>query len=305
MNYIKHQNSIQAKFLADKKITSTHISLYNGLFQIWNSLKFPETFTIVRDEAMKVGKIGSANTYTKILKELHCGGYIEYYPSYNPLIASTVKLINYSYIDTERAISNSKSYSFIISNKSSVHDVVKAVKWFCNSTDNSIATFLKTLKTDKTDKTDKTKTPELPIEIPDLPKDFLLFWDSYHEISKTLKSDKNAAEKYWDKMSNYEKEKAVDKIQDYVNSISDKKFIKKARTYLADKNYNDEFKISNSKLNGNSEILKGSTHEQLSGLKACKNGKYYNEMKRVFQDTPIIQPTINFSNFKKLGRYGN
>ena len=40
----------------------------------------------------------------------------------------------------------------------------------------------------------------------------------------------------------YSEQKAIDNIQPYWNSLRDKKYCKKARTYLADKNFNDEFK---------------------------------------------------------------
>ena len=40
-------------------------------------------------------KIGSANTYTKCLKQLDHWGYIEYKPSYNPMRGSLVNLYNF------------------------------------------------------------------------------------------------------------------------------------------------------------------------------------------------------------------
>lgn len=73
-------------------------------------------------------------------------------------------------------------------------------------------------------------------------EDILLFWNSYHEITGLSKTDYQSALKYWKKMTKIEKEKAIEKIKPYFNSLKDKKYCKKARTYLADKNYNDEFK---------------------------------------------------------------
>jgi len=69
-----------------------------------------------------------------------------------------------------------------------------------------------------------------------------LFWDSYHDITKLKKTDFQAASKYWDKLNDNERQKAIDNIKPYFDSLSDKKYCKKARTYLADKNFNDEFK---------------------------------------------------------------
>lgn len=73
--------------------------------------------------------------------------------------------------------------------------------------------------------------------------EFSLFWDSYHVITGMLKTDKDDAEKYWNKMSRPDQQKAIDNIQYYYDSLNDKKYCKKARTYLSDKNFNDEFKI--------------------------------------------------------------
>ena len=55
-----------------------------------------------------------------------------------------------------------------------------------------------------------------------------------------------AAQKYWDKLSDIERQKAIDNIKPYYDSLKDKKYCKKARTYLADKNFNDEFKVNGS-----------------------------------------------------------
>ena len=79
----------------------------------------------------------------------------------------------------------------------------------------------------------------------DAKKSFLSFWDSYHFITGFLKSDKDAAEKYWKKLKKEEQQKAINNIKPYFDSLNDKKYCKKARTYLSDKNFNDEFKKSN------------------------------------------------------------
>lgn len=72
------------------------------------------------------------------------------------------------------------------------------------------------------------------------------FWDSYHAITGLRKTDLQAAQKYWDKLSDIERQKAIDNIKPYYDSLKDKKYCKKARTYLADKNFNDEFKVNGS-----------------------------------------------------------
>lgn len=67
------------------------------------------------------------------------------------------------------------------------------------------------------------------------------FWTAWHEITKQPKTDKVAAEKHWRRLKNKEKQLAIRQIENYYKSLSDKRFCKKARTYLADKNFYDEF----------------------------------------------------------------
>ena len=55
-------------------------------------------------------------------------------------------------------------------------------------------------------------------------------------------------QKYWNKLKSGEKIRAINNIQPYFDSLNDKKYCKKARTYLSDKNFNDEFKKPDIKL---------------------------------------------------------
>ncbi len=72
--------------------------------------------------------------------------------------------------------------------------------------------------------------------------DFNGFWGAYHDITGLPMSDKEAARRYWKALSGVQKNKAVESIYPYFNSLKDKKYCKKARTYLRDRNFNDEFK---------------------------------------------------------------
>jgi len=71
--------------------------------------------------------------------------------------------------------------------------------------------------------------------------DFDFFWLKYHAITGKEKTDKESALKYWNKLKQHEKEKAIGNIQNYANTQENKLYLKKARTYLSDKNFNDEF----------------------------------------------------------------
>jgi len=70
------------------------------------------------------------------------------------------------------------------------------------------------------------------------------FWDKYHEVTGLKKTDLQAALKYWKKLTKQEKQLAFDNIKPYFYSLpvySTGRPVKKARTYLGDKNFNDEF----------------------------------------------------------------
>ena len=67
------------------------------------------------------------------------------------------------------------------------------------------------------------------------------FWENYHRITGLPKTDKEAAKTKWKRLSNKERNKADENIQAYYDSLNDKKYCRKARTYLESKNFNDEF----------------------------------------------------------------
>ena len=95
VNYVNHHRQVNLKMSEDSNISPYHISVYNALFQIWNECHFDTDLSINRNDVMKLSKIGNANTYTRILKQLDEQGYIKYKPSFNPLIGSKVTIIRY------------------------------------------------------------------------------------------------------------------------------------------------------------------------------------------------------------------
>lgn len=95
VNYIEHLKNINIKFYDDKLITSSHVAVYNSLFQFWNKSFFDTDLSINRGSVMKQAKIGSVNTYLKCLKELEMQGYLKYNTSHNPLIGSIVNLFRF------------------------------------------------------------------------------------------------------------------------------------------------------------------------------------------------------------------
>lgn len=67
------------------------------------------------------------------------------------------------------------------------------------------------------------------------------FWNKYHEVTFLPKTDRSAAETKWRRLKPKEQVKAIEMIQSYYDSLNDKKYCRKARTYLENKNFNDEF----------------------------------------------------------------
>jgi hypothetical protein len=51
--------------------------------------------SVARSELMKLSKIGSNNTYSKCMKDLHKWGYIEYLPSHDPFKGSKVNMFTF------------------------------------------------------------------------------------------------------------------------------------------------------------------------------------------------------------------
>lgn len=106
VNYIKHLEAVFDKISLDDRLSTVHLGLYYSLFHQWNQAKFRNPISICRSELMRTSKIGSANTYTKCLRELHAFGYIEYKPSHNPNRGSLVNLYRF---DTTTDKSSDKS----------------------------------------------------------------------------------------------------------------------------------------------------------------------------------------------------
>jgi hypothetical protein len=93
MNYINHLSAFYAKVYTEARFTPHHISLYSGIFQLWNNARFENPIQVNRHELMKLSKIGSVNTYIRCLRELDSWSYIQYFPSRNITIGSRIRII--------------------------------------------------------------------------------------------------------------------------------------------------------------------------------------------------------------------
>jgi len=72
--------------------------------------------------------------------------------------------------------------------------------------------------------------------------EFEVFWEIYHKLSGKNKTDKDPALNHWNKLNKTEKFKAINSLPIYFISLNgtEIRYIKKARTFLADKSFNDE-----------------------------------------------------------------
>jgi hypothetical protein len=110
VNFIRHLLVVSDKFIADDRLSASHISLYYALFHNWNLSKFHNPISICREEIMRASKIGSANTYTKCLKELDSWQYLKYVPSFNSHKGSKIYLYIFNKpTDNGTDISNDKA----------------------------------------------------------------------------------------------------------------------------------------------------------------------------------------------------
>jgi len=122
VNYIAHLNTFFMTISKDARLNPTHISLYMALFNIWNINRFPSDFIIIRDEVMKLSKIGSKSTYHRCLKQLDAWKYIQYIPSHNSFKGSRISLFIFgttAKLPMDSAIPNQEQplVSYINSNK--------------------------------------------------------------------------------------------------------------------------------------------------------------------------------------------
>lgn len=129
VNFIKHLLAISEKFIDDQRLSPLHISLYYALFQSWNLSMFRNPISVCREELMQASKIGSANTYTKCLKELDEWAYIQYFPSHNPHKGSKIYMYNFNKT-TDNGIDNSTNKS---NDKTNTQSSVKALRPSINS----------------------------------------------------------------------------------------------------------------------------------------------------------------------------
>lgn len=76
----------------DNRISPVHISLFMAIVQHWNNNNCISPFCVFSKDLMQLAKISGVATYHRSIKELHEYGYIQYQPSYNHFIGSSISL---------------------------------------------------------------------------------------------------------------------------------------------------------------------------------------------------------------------
>lgn len=92
---VRHLSDFLSRASLDRRINTSHVVLFLGLFQQWTQCRFQNPFGVDRKEIMAVAKISSRVTYHKCIRELHQWGYIHYEPSYDYYRGSQVYLFYY------------------------------------------------------------------------------------------------------------------------------------------------------------------------------------------------------------------
>lgn len=110
MEQSKNIISYFSRFIDDRQMYPSHISLYVALFQLWSINKFQTPFSICRRDVMKLSKIKSFATYHKCIREIHEAGFIIYKPSYNSFEGSLIEIIDTEIIEGDciKVIRNQK-----------------------------------------------------------------------------------------------------------------------------------------------------------------------------------------------------
>jgi hypothetical protein len=90
MGEIKELTRFYQAILEDSRIGPSHISLYMALFQLYNLNGFRNPVMISRNEVMAIAKFKGLATFHKCIRDLNEFGYIQYFPSYDARICSTV-----------------------------------------------------------------------------------------------------------------------------------------------------------------------------------------------------------------------
>lgn len=195
-------------------IKVAHTALYFYIIDSWNRYGQKEKFGLPTYRTMEALSIKSKNTYYGVLNDLIKFGFVK--------LIQKSKNQNTSNIISISATSSGESASKSALDLANIQHVSQRED----------SEGVSTVPIDKQVNKEQDKYS------------FEDFWKHYHDITGLLKTDKESAKKYWNGLPKKEKETAYEKVEEYWDSLNDKKYARKARTYLDTKTFNDEFTVA-------------------------------------------------------------
>jgi hypothetical protein len=79
----------------DPRMGPTHISLFLAILCFYKRQEFQSPISAYSRELMKQAKISSCGTYHRCIQELHKYGFIQYVPSFNPVLGSLIYVLKF------------------------------------------------------------------------------------------------------------------------------------------------------------------------------------------------------------------
>ena len=76
----------------DPRIGPSHISLYLSIINSCRAQNYQMPISVFSRDLMKGAKIAATGTYHKCMRDLQDLGFIQYFPSCNPVVGSLVNL---------------------------------------------------------------------------------------------------------------------------------------------------------------------------------------------------------------------
>jgi hypothetical protein len=79
--------------VADPRIGTSHIALYAGIIHLWGQNGKKNPLPAFNREIMKIAKIASTSTFTRLIADLQYGGYIKYESSFYKKVPSQITIL--------------------------------------------------------------------------------------------------------------------------------------------------------------------------------------------------------------------
>ena len=105
MDTAKQLSNFLRRASKNRRFRQSHLSLYSAILMSYSNGLCQNPFRVSRRDLMKHSAIHSFATYHKCITDLVDSGYINYQPSYNPTLASSITLISADRLQAEMSFS--------------------------------------------------------------------------------------------------------------------------------------------------------------------------------------------------------